>query len=145
MAEPLPDSFEAVTINNKPIEVVTSLKRLGLTISNNVKWNAHIENVIKNYQNYQLRQLKRAKGDPAQLVCFYTVYPAHAPQVFHNGLPKYLSEELDNIQRCALRIIFPVLGYQEAVKECNITTLYQQRQLLTKRLFNEIRDNSCHK
>ena len=41
------DSFEAVTINNKPIEVVTSVKLLSLTISNNLKWDAHIENVIK--------------------------------------------------------------------------------------------------
>ena len=41
------DSFEAVTINNKPIEVVTSVKLLGLTISNNLEWNAHVENVIK--------------------------------------------------------------------------------------------------
>ena len=40
------DSFEAVTINKKPIEVVTSVKLL-LTISNNLKWDAHIENVIK--------------------------------------------------------------------------------------------------
>ena len=61
------DSFEAVTINNKPIEVVTSVKLLGLTISNNLKRNAHIENVIKKGSSrlYQLRQLKRAKGDPA--------------------------------------------------------------------------------
>ena len=36
------DPFDAVTINNKPIEVVTSVKLLGLTISNNLKWNAHI-------------------------------------------------------------------------------------------------------
>ena len=41
------DSFEAVTINNKPIEVVTSVKLLSLTISNNLKWDVHIENVIK--------------------------------------------------------------------------------------------------
>ena len=53
------DSFEAVTINNKPIEVVTSVKLLGLTISNNLEWNAHIENVIKKGSSrlYQLRQL----------------------------------------------------------------------------------------
>ena len=53
------DSFEAVTINNKPIEVVTSVKLLGLTISNNLEWNAHIENVIKKRSSrlYQLRQL----------------------------------------------------------------------------------------
>ena len=39
-----PDSFKAATINNKPIEVVTCVKLLGLTISNNLKWNAHIDN-----------------------------------------------------------------------------------------------------
>ena len=98
---------------------------------------------------YQLRQLKRAKGDPAQLVCFYTtcIRPVseYVCQVFHNGLPKYLSEELENIQRRALRIIFPVLSYQEALKECHIATLYQRRQLLTERLFSEIKDITCHK
>ena len=107
------DSFEAVTINYKPIEVVTSVKLFGLTISNNLKWNAHIENVIKKESSrlYQLRQRKRAKGDPSQLVCFYTtcIRPVseYACQVFHNGLPKYLSEELENIQRRVLRILFP--------------------------------------
>ena len=107
------DPFEAVTINNKPIEVVTSVKLLGLTISNNLKWNPHIENVIKKGASrlYLLRQLKRAKGDPAQPLCFYTtcIRPVseYACQVFHNGLPKYLSDELEKIQRRALKIIFP--------------------------------------
>ena len=64
----------------------------------------------------------------------------YACRVFHNGLPKYLSEEQENIQRRALRIIFAVLGYQEALKECNIATLYQRRQLLTECLLNEIRE-----
>ena len=63
---------------------------------------------------YLLRQLKRAKGDPAQLLCFYTtcIRPVseYACQVFHNGLPEYLSDELEKIQRRALRIIFSDLG-----------------------------------
>ena len=128
------DSFEAVTINNKPIEVVTSVKLFGLTISNNLKWNAHIENVIKKESSrlYQLRQLKRAKGDPA---CIRPV--SDACQVFHNGLPKYLSEELENIQRRALRIISPVLSYLKSAP--------RGRQLLTEHLFSEIKVNTCHK
>ena len=76
------------------------------------------------------------------------MYPAvseYACQVFHNGLPKFLSEELEKIQHQALRIIFPDLGYQEALKECNIATLHQWRQWLMERLFNEIKDNSLHK
>lgn len=71
-----PRSFEAVTINSKPIEVVTSVKLLNFTIENNLKWNAHIENMIKKGASrpHHLRQLKRAKADPAQLVCFYITF-----------------------------------------------------------------------
>ena len=122
-------------------------------ISNDLKWNAHIVKVINKGASslyLRLRQLKCAKGDPTQLLCFYTtcIRPVfdYACQVFHNGLPKYLSEELEKIQRFALRIIFPDLaGYQLALKECNIATLHQRRQWLTERLFNEIKDNSLHK
>ena len=48
------------------------MKLLGLIISNNLTWNTHIENVIKKGATrlFQLRQLKNAKGDPAQLVSF---------------------------------------------------------------------------
>ena len=132
------DPFQAVTINNKSIEVVTSVKLLGLTISNNLKWNAHIENVIRKGASrlYLLRQLKRAKGDTARLLCFYTtcIRPVseYACQGFHEGLPEYLSDELEKIQRRALRIIFPDLGYQKALKECNITTFHPRRQWLTE-------------
>ena len=85
-------------------------------------------------------------GNPGKMTTT-TIQPMseYACQVFHNGLPEYLSDELEKIQRCALRIIFPDLGYQEALKECNIATLHQRRQWLTERLFNEIKDNSLHK
>ena len=91
---------------------------------------------LKVFHQHFIRQ--RAKGYPA---CIRPV-SEYVCQVFHNGLPEYLSEELENIQRRA--IIFPVLSYQEALKECNIATLYQRRQLLTERLFSEIKDNTCH-
>jgi len=66
-------SVEPVTINSKPIEVVNSVKLLGLTISNNLIWNANIENVIKKGASRLclLRQLNRA----ATLFLYY-VYPA---------------------------------------------------------------------
>ena len=126
VSQGLPDPFEAVTINNKPIEVVTCVKLLGLTTSHNPNRNAHIENVIKKGASrvYLLRQPKHAKGDPVQLLSFYTmcVWPVseYTCQVFHNGLPEYLSEELEKIQRRVLNIIFPDLGYQEALKRATL-------------------------
>ena len=118
-------------------------------MENSVETEIEIEQADFSFRIYLLRQLKRAKGDPTQLLCFYStcIRPVseYACQVLHNGLPEYLSEELEKIQRRALRIIFPDLGYQEALKECNLATLLQRRQWLTERLFIEIKDNSLHK
>jgi hypothetical protein len=36
--------------------------------------------------------------------------------VFHNGLPKYLSDELERIQKRAMQIIFPNINYQDVLK-----------------------------
>ena len=38
-------SLDLIIINNKDIEVVHSVKLLGLTITDNLKWNNHIESV----------------------------------------------------------------------------------------------------
>ena len=38
----------------------------------------------------------------------------YACQVFHYGLPKYLSDVIERIQKRALRIIFPDLSYENA-------------------------------
>jgi len=59
---------------------------------------------------YFLRQLKRANVVTKDLVTFYTTYirtiMKYACAVFHHGLPEYLSNELESLQKRALRIIF---------------------------------------
>ena len=93
--------------------------------------------------------LTREMKPDKSLVCFHItcIRPVteNACQVFHDGLPLYLSEKLEKIQRRALRIIFPELGDQEALEECSIATLYQRHKVLTERLFEEIKDNNNHK
>ncbi|CAB4032223.1 RNA-directed DNA polymerase from mobile element jockey, partial [Paramuricea clavata] len=52
--------YAPIVINDKPIEIVTTIKLLGLNISNNLKWNHHIEEIAKKASTrlYFLRQLK---------------------------------------------------------------------------------------
>ena len=38
-----PTSFDPVVVNGMPIDLVTSAKILGLNISNDLKWNCHID------------------------------------------------------------------------------------------------------
>ena len=143
--------FPAVVINNKSIEVVNHAKLLGLTISDDLKWNTHISEVVKKVASrlYFLRQLKRAKVTQVDLLSFYVtcIRPVteYACQVFHNGLPAYLSDELEKLQRRALRIIYPDLSYTEALTKSNLSKLHTRRNELTERLFNDIVQDNSHK
>ena len=71
---PTTREFQPITINGKIVERVTSVKLLGLTISNNLKWNNHISHFCKKVapRLYFLRQLKRAKLPANDLILFYS-------------------------------------------------------------------------
>ncbi|CAB4034046.1 RNA-directed DNA polymerase from mobile element jockey, partial [Paramuricea clavata] len=59
-----PPDFDPITINNKQLEVVESVKLLGMQISNDLKWNSHISVIMKkaNKRLYFLSQLKRSNS-----------------------------------------------------------------------------------
>ena len=42
--------FPPVMINNAPLEVVPYAKILGLNVSDNLKWNYHVSELLKNLQ-----------------------------------------------------------------------------------------------
>ena len=58
-----------------------------------------------NSAGYSVIQLKRANVSETDLSCFYTdcIYSVidYAAPVFHYSLPRYLSNELDRIQKRA--------------------------------------------
>ena len=57
-----PEAFDPVSIDGNEIEVVNSAKLLGIIISDNLTWNAHVNDVVKKASKnlYFLVQLKRA-------------------------------------------------------------------------------------
>ena len=98
---------------------------------------------------YFLRQLKRANIPAKDLLIFYLtcIRPVteYACPVFHNALPAYLSAELEQLQKRAMRIIFPFVPYSDALHQANLETLSGRRQSITNKLFNSITCNSDHK
>ena len=91
---------------------------------------------------YFLRQLKRAKLPPKDLLLFYVtcIRPVaeYACEVFHDSLPKYLSDDLERLQRRACKIILPEHGYEDSLNVLNIPQLTDRRQNLTTKLFEKI-------
>lgn len=67
-----PECFDAITIDGKELEVVKNAKLLGSTISDNLTWNAHVNDIIKKASKelYFLVQLKRARVPPIRSCSF---------------------------------------------------------------------------
>ena len=84
---------------------------LGLNLSSDLQWNCHVAEISKKVacRLYFLRQLKRANIPAKDLLIFYLtcIRPVteYACPVFHNALPAYLSAELEQLQKRAMRII----------------------------------------
>ena len=99
---------------------------------------------------YFLRQLKRVKVPTNDLLSFYTarIRPVaeYARPVFLTALPQYLSDQLERLQKGALRIISTnYLSYRQALKVFNIPTLYDRREAIGNSMFQEISNNNNHK
>ena len=86
--KPTPPSFEGVEF-----ETVSLAKVLGITISSDLKWSAHIDSITTKAAKrlYLLRQLKRAGIATSHLVLFFCSIIRsvleYACQVFHCHLP----------------------------------------------------------
>ena len=143
--------FDPIIVNGEMLEVVDSAKILGLTVSNNLKWNNHIDQIISKARKrlYFLSQLKRARVGTKELVLFFTtcIRPIleYASPVFHNGLTNYLSQDLERIQKRALRIILPWVSYEDALQSTGLRRLSHRRDGLSDKLFEEIVTDDSHK
>ena len=56
-----------------------------------------------------------------------------------------MSNEMERLQKCALRIIQPDLSYAEALVALDITSLYERRKALSNALFDQIVRDQSHK
>ena len=95
-------SFRAITIGNTKVECVSSYKLLGVTISDDLKWGPHIDNIIKKASKhlYALRILKKVNVPSTAILKVYltTVRPTleylvqvwqNLPQVCPRSLRRY--------------------------------------------------------
>ena len=104
--------FAPIVINGKAIEVVSTVKLLGLNIPSDLRWNSHVAEISRKVASrlYFRKQLKRANSPTKDLLIFNRtcIRPVmeYACPVFHNVLPAYLSVELEQLQKRAMQIIF---------------------------------------
>ena len=118
--------FDPIMVNNTSLEIVEHVKILGVNVSNNLKWNVHINELVKKASKrlYFLTQLKRSNVGCKELVQFFKScirsLIEYACSVYHDSLPEYLSKDLERIQKWAMCIIYPSIPYDEALTTAEI-------------------------
>jgi hypothetical protein len=146
-----PGALPPITIDGHDIVVVPHAKLLGVMISKDLKWIEHVDYICKKASKrlYALRLLKRASFPAGKLVRVYTtcVRPIleFSCEVWHYSLAQYLSDEIESIQRRALRIIFPDLKYEDALVRAGVMSLFLQRKTICEKLFDHMCDETSHK
>ena len=131
-----------IVINGNTIEVVSTVKLLGLNRSSDLRWNCHVAEISKKVASrlYFLKQLKTANIPAKDLLIFYLtcIRPVteYACPVFHNALPTYLSAELEQLQKRAMRIFFPSVSYSDALHKANLDTLPRRIKSITNKLLS---------
>ena len=136
-----------LSINNLPLEAVSSYKVLGLTLCDTLKWNDNTNDIVSKASKrlHILRVLKRAEVPPADLVTIYSALVRsvleYSSVVWATCLPRFLIDQLEAIQKRALRIVYPDLHYQQALAQANITSLEDRRAHLCLKVWHNIKNN----
>ena len=143
-------SIPRIVIDNNDIARVTQAKVLGVTLSSDLTWNAHVDTIVSKARKrvFTIYQLKRAGIRQCDLLRVYVsvIRPVleYACPVWHTSLPMYLSDNIETIQKRCLRTIFPGHSYDEARSISNLPTLFERRTKLCQSYFRKMH-NADHK
>jgi len=102
-------------------------------MDNDLKWNSHVDYIIKKAckKLYSLRVLRRARVSQPNMLRIYlgSVRPDFEYEVpVWQGIPAYLSEAIERVQRKALNIIYPEgESYAHALQLGNLDRLDDRR------------------
>ena len=140
--------IQSVTIGEQVLERVEHAKMLGVTISNNLTWSKHVDNIVSKAGKrvYMLYQLKRAGISQNDLVKIYVsiIRPVleYACPVWSTSLPTYVSDAIEMIQKRVLRSIHPGLQYDDILVLVGLQSLKKRRDNICKPYFNRLKRNT---
>ena len=102
------------------------------------------QNSVEDFIKYFLRLLKRAGLDHSSQLAVYTTcirsVLEYGCQVWNYGASQYLSDDVERVQRRALRIIYPDLSYRKALEVTSLPSLSQRRDELCRSYFIKMTD-----
>ena len=114
------EDLQPLLSNNLPLETVSCHKGLGLILWDTLKWIENTNEIITKTSKrlHILRVLKRAGVPSTDLICVYNTLVRsvleYSSVVWATSLLRYLVDQIQRIQKHAMRIPFPGLSTANA-------------------------------
>ena len=137
------DNYKFTTrleLNRENLEVVTQAKLLGVIITNDLKWDKNTEYLVKkaNSRMQLLRKVAEFASSIEDKKNIYVLYVRsileQSSVVWHSSLTKENAEDLERVQKAALRIIIgkECMNYDDALLKADMESLEDRREKLCK-------------
>ena len=136
-----------LVLDGVAIETVNSFKLLGVYFNSELTWKHHIDYILNKVAKriYFIYVLVRTGVKPDDVVGL-SVYCAiirsilkYASLVWHAGLTKAQSNDIEGVQKRCLRIIYPELSYNEALFVTGLEALAERREKAMRPTFANIK------
>ena len=137
-----------ICIEGIEIEPVKSVKLLGIIVTDKITWNENTTYICSKASKrlYHLKQQRRAGLDSVDLLAFYeSVIRSvleYAYPVWHTSLTVADSSRIESIQRRAMKIIEPELGYDATCSKHHLDNTFVRSENLFKKFFTCINSPS---
>jgi len=139
-----------LNIADREIERVHQFKLLGVIVNDQLKWDDHVNYICSkiNKRLYFLKHLKRACLPVDDLLSYYrtVIRPVaeYACQVWHSSLTSCQSQQIEQLQRRAIKIIFNTNDIHIVSIIADLEPLSDRREQFARRLFQNMQDqNNC--
>ena len=139
-------SIPNIVINETNIDRVESFKLLGVYFSSDLSWSTHVEYIVSKAARrlFVICQLVRAGISKCDIVLVYCSLVRsileYACPVWHCGLKKSQSLEIEAVQKRCLRILYPDLSYANALSITGLERLDERRESIVRKLFNQAKN-----
>ena len=115
-------------------------------INDCLTWENHVLYIIGKASKriYCISQLTRAGINLKDIILVYTSVIRsvleYCCQVWHPGLTRRQSDDIERVQKRCLKILLPHLSYADALSLCRLERLDARRERLTRELFEEFKN-----
>ena len=147
------DFLPELNVDGQNLEVVYSTNILGVIFSSSLKWDEHVDELVKKSRQkvWFIQRLKRVGASQKNLVEMYKLFVRQslefAAPLWANALTQNNKHKIERIQAQVTDLILGPnqLSYSERLRELDLSDLEERRLKLSKKFCSKMIKDDCFK